>query len=200
MAATEHNGKLAWSGSARGYEKSKLSDFRQLVRNSGLAYLSEGHPNAFGLGILDENFDAFLAYTDAILQDVEFSPSYKVDFIYSTSSLNSKDILDLGGLKELWGQNIDEPLFAVENIAVTKDMLSLMSKDKNPTLKIQLPNGVTCIKFKSSEEELDSLYSANGCVTINLVGKAEVNRYFNNVTPQIIITDYQIVNKQDFYF
>lgn len=200
LTASEYEGKLAWSGSARGYDKSKMHDFRQLVRDSGLAYLAEGHPQAFGLGILDENFDVFLEYTDTILKDIEFSPSYKVDFIYSISDIKPKDILQLGDLKPLWGQNIDEPLFAVENIAVTKDMIHLMSRDKNPTLKIELPNGVTCIKFKSSEEELDELYSESGCTTINLVGKAEVNKYFNNVTPQIIIIDYEIVSKQKFYF
>lgn len=200
LIATEHEGKLAWSGSARGYDKSKMTDFRQLVRDSKLAYLAEGHPQAFGLGILDENFDAFLEYTDAALKDVEFTPNYKVDFIYSTSTLKPKNILELGNMKYLWGQNVDEPLIVVENIAVTKDMIHLMSRDKNPTLKIELPNGVTCIKFKSSEEELDKLYSESGCVTINLVGKAEVNKYFNSVTPQIIITDYQIVNRQEFYF
>lgn len=200
LIAEKYEGKPAWSGSARGYEKSKLTDFRQLVRDSGLAYLAEGHPNAFGLGILDENIDAFLAYTDEILKDVEFIPNYKVDFICSILTLKPKDILDLGKMKHLWGQNVDEPLIAVENIAVTKDMIHLMSRDKNPTLKIELPNGVTCIKFKSSEEELDELYSESGCVTINLVGKAEVNKYFNNVTPQILIQDYQIVNRQEFYF
>ena len=121
--------------------------------------------------------------------------SYKVDFIYSMSDINSKDILDLGDAKYLWGQNIDEPLIAVENVAVTNDMIGLMSRDKNPTLKIQLPNGVTCIKFKSSEEELDNLSSELGCVSINLIGKPEVNRYFGSVTPQIIITDYEIISR-----
>lgn len=200
LAKTEHEGKTAWEGSARGYEKSKMNDFRQFVRDSNLVFLAEGHPNAFGLGIYDENFDAFVNYSDEVLRDIEFSPSYKVDFIYSTSTLNSKDIIDLGDAKYLWGQNIDEPLIAVENVAVTKDMISLMSRDKNPTLKIQLPNGVTCIKFKSSEEELENLYSESGCVTINLVGKTEVNRYFNNITPQIILTDYEIINRQEYYF
>lgn len=83
----------------------------------------------------------------------------------------------------------------MENVAVTNDMLSLMAKDRNPTLKIQLPNGVTCIKFKSSEEELDNLSSELGCVSINLIGRPEVNRYFGSVTPQIIITDYEIISR-----
>lgn len=200
LVKVEEDGKPAWSGSARGYEKSKLNDFRGFCRDSGLVYLAEGHPNAFGFGILDENFDAFLEYADTTLKDIEFSPSYKVDFIHSVNNLSPKEILELGSMKNLWGQNMDEPLIAVENVAVTKDMITLMARDRNPTLKIQLPNGVTCIKFKSSEEELDSLFSENGCVTINLVGKAEVNKYFNSVTPQLIIQNYEIINRQEYYF
>lgn len=200
LVKTEKNGELAWSGSARGYEKSKLNDFRGFCRDSGLVYLAEGHPNAFGFAILDKNFDAFVQYADDTLKDMEFSPSYKVDFIHSANNVNPKEILELGDMKHLWGQNVDEPLIAVENVAVTKDMITLMARDRNPTLKIQLPNGVTCIKFKSSEEELNSLFSENGCVTINLVGKAEVNKYFNSVTPQLIIQNYEIINRQEYYF
>lgn len=200
LSKTEHEGLEAWEGSARGYEKSKMKDFRQFVKESNLVFLAEGHANAFGFGIYDKDFESFISWSDEQLKDIEFSPSYKVDFIYSMSDINSKDILDLGDAKYLWGQNIDEPLIAVENVAVTNDMIGLMSRDKNPTLKIQLPNGVTCIKFKSSEEELDNLSSKLGCVSINLIGKPEVNRYFGSVTPQIIITDYEIISRQKYYF
>lgn len=200
LSKVEHDGQIAWEGSARGYEKSKMRDFRQFVRYSGMVYLAEGHANAFGFGIYDKDFNSFVQWSNEELEEIEFSPSYKVDFIYSMSTVKPKNILDLGESKYLWGQNVDEPLIAVENVAVTKDMISLMARDKNPTLKIQLPNGVTCIKFKSSEEELEKLYSESGCVTINLVGKTEVNRYFNNVTPQIIIVDYEIINRQEYYF
>lgn len=200
LVEVEENGKKAWSGSARGYEKSKLNDFRGFCRDSGLIYLAEGHPNAFGFGILDENFNAFVEYADTTLKDIEFSPSYKVDFIHSANDVRPKEILELGNMKNLWGQNVDEPLIAVEHLSITKDMITLMSRDRNPTLKIQLPNGVTCIKFKSSEEELESLFSENGCVTVNLVGKAEVNKYFNSVTPQLIIQNYEIINRQEYFF
>ena len=75
-----------------------------------------------------------------------------------------------------------------------------MSPDKKPTLKIILPNNVTCIKFKSSQEEFDSLYSDTGCTTINLIGKCENNEYYGLVTPQIIIENYEILDSQEYYF
>ena len=42
LSQTTHNGKPAWEGSARGYERSKMNDFRQLCRDSRLAFLAEG--------------------------------------------------------------------------------------------------------------------------------------------------------------
>ncbi len=196
----EEDGSIVWCGSARGYDKSKFNDFRQFVRDSKLAYLAEGHPQAFGIGFTDENIDKFISYADEALKDIEFTVTYKVDLIYNPQTIKSKDIIEIGGLKALWGQNIDEPQVVIENISVTKDMLQLMSRNANPTLKIVLPNGISLIKFKSSEEEFESLFSESGCVTITVLGKCEQNIYFNHINPQIIIDDYEIVNKQEYYF
>lgn len=191
---------FVYEGSARGYEKSKLSDFKSFVKSFPHTYLAEGHPNAFGFGIEAKYCDAFIEWADNVLANIEFTPCYKVDFIYSAQTLKSNDILDIGEMKHLWGQNVDEPLIAVEGIAVTKDNITLMSKDKRPTLKITLPNGVACIKFKSSQEEFKNLFSESGCVIINIVGKCSVNKYYNMITPQILVENYDIVKRQNYYF
>lgn len=191
---------LVYEGSARGYDKSKLTDFKEFVKNSGYAYLAEGHPNAFGFGIRADRCDEFIEYTDTILADIDFTPNYKVDFIYSAQTLNPSDILDIGGMKHLWGQNVGEALIAVTNIVITKDNITLMSRDKNPTLKITLPNGVACIKFKSSEEEFKNLNSETGCVIIDIVGKCSVNKYYDKITPQILVENYDIIKRKNYYF
>ena len=79
-------------------------------------------------------------------------------------------------------------------------MITLMSRDKNPTIKIRLPNDVACIKFKSYEEEFESLYPEDGCTTLTIIGKPEINYYNYNSTPQIIIIDMEVVNRQQYYF
>ena len=197
----EKDGQISWEGSARGYSNPKLSDFRQFCLDSNLVKYAEGHPSAFGLGISDEKIEDFISYCDTALQDVEFSPSYKVDFIYSYNDIGlTRAVLSLGNHKELWGQEVSEPLLVVENIPITKNMITLMSKDKNPTLKIRLPNDVACIKFKSNQEEFESLYSENGCITVTIIGKPEINYYNYNSTPQIIIIDMEVVNRQQYYF
>ena len=191
---------VSWEGSGRGYDKSKFDNLREFLKECPYVLYAEGHANALGTGILDEHFDNFVQYANDILKDFDFTPCYKVDAILNAVNFNSQDIIDIAELKEIWGQGVSEPLMAIENISVTKDNLKLMSPDKSPTLKITLPNGTSLIKFKASSEEYENLYSELGCVKINIVGKCEENVWNGIINPQIIVEDYEIVGKTEYYF
>ena len=189
-----------WEGSGRGYDKSKFDNLREFLKESNLVLYAEGHANALGVGITDDNFNTFMKYANQELADFDFTPCYKVDFIFNGGDFRGKDIVEIAELKSLWGQGVDEPLIAIEHINVYGGNVTLMSADKNPTLKITLPNGTSLIKFKSSQEEYEKLYSEVGCITINIVGKCERNIWNGIVSPQIIIEDYEIVGEQKYYF
>lgn len=100
----------------------------------------------------------------------------------------------------MWGQNIDEAYIALENIRVTPDNITLMSADKNPTLKIELPNGTSLIKFKSSKEEFEKLHPEMGCYTLTVIGRCEKNEWMGNIKPQIIVEEYEKVGEMKYYF
>ena len=189
-----------WEGSGRGYDKSRFDNLREFLKESGLVMYAEGHANALGVGITDEWFNSFIEYSNRELAEFDFTPCYKVDFIFSGSDFRGTDIVEIAELKSLWGQGVDEPLVAIEHINVYAGNVVLMSPDKSPTLKITLPNGTSLIKFKSSQEEYEKLRSETGCITINVVGKCERNVWNGTVTPQIIIEDYEIVGEQKYYF
>ena len=189
-----------WEGSGRGYDKSKFDNLREFLKESGMIMYAEGHANALGVGITDEEFKTFIEYSNRELAEFDFTPCYKVDFIFSGSDFRGADIVEIAELKSLWGQGVDEPLVAIEHINVYAGNVVLMSPDKSPTLKITLPNGTSLIKFKSSQEEYEKLRSETGCITINIVGKCERNIWNGTVTPQIIIEDYEIVGEQKYYF
>ena len=96
----------------------------------------------------------------------------------------------------MWGQGVDEPFVAIEHINVYAGNVVLMSPDKSPTLKITLPNGLSLIKFRSSEEEYDKIVNSDfNCVNMNIVGACDVNVWGGKITPQIRIEDYEIVAK-----
>lgn len=189
-----------WEGSGRGYDKSKFDNLREFLKESGMTMYAEGHANALGVGITDEEFKAFIEYSNRELAEFDFTPCYKVDFIFNGNDFRGTDIVEIAELKSLWGQGVDEPLVAIEHINVYAGNVVLMSPDKSPTLKITLPNGTSLIKFKSSQEEYQELCPETGCVTINIVGKCERNIWNGTITPQIIIEDYEIIGKQKYYF
>lgn len=200
VTANETLDTITWEGSGRGYDKSKFDNLREFLNDSNLVMYAEGHANALGVGITDLLFDQFIAYSNEALKDFDFTPSYKVDYIFRHDDMNINDILDIANLKSVWGQGVEEPLIAIERIKINKENIRLMSADKNPTLKITLPNGMSLIKFRSSNEEYEKLCSELGCITINVVGKCERNIWNGIVNPQIIIEDYEIVGKTEYYF
>lgn len=194
------DGTITWEGSGRGYDKSRLKDFRGFLENNKYVMYAEGHANAFGIGIKDEDIGAFIASTNFALDGFDFTPIYNVDFIYKSDELTPDEVIDIAGMKSLWGQGVEEAEIAVEGIKVHKDNIRILSPDKNPTLKIMLPNGINFMKFRSSEEEYDKLYSELGYVTINIVGECERNIWNNKISPQVMIKDYEIVDRANYYF
>jgi single-stranded-DNA-specific exonuclease len=192
--------KIIWEGSARGYEKSQLKDLQTFEQKSNLINWAQGHANAHGLSISDENLSKFIDYCNQELKNVEFTPDYRVDFIWQYSDILAKNILDIGNLKHLWGKDVEEALIVIKGIRVTANNLHLMAKDRNPTLKIDLKDNIKAIKFKSGEEEYNNLYTEQGCVIIDILCKCEINEYCGNINPQLIIQDYEIVSHQDYFF
>ena len=191
---------ISWEGSGRGYDKSKFDNLREFLKERGMVMYAEGHANALGVGIYDIAFENFIKYSNQALAEFDFTPCYKVDFIFNGADFKGSDIVELAELKSLWGQGVEEPLIAIENLNVHSGNVTLMSPDKSPTLKITLPNGTSLIKFKSSKEEFEKFNSQTGCITINVVGKCERNIWNGITTPQLIIEDYEIVGEQKYYF
>lgn len=195
------DGELLWAGSARNYSNSAIADFRQYVSDTGLTQLAQGHGSAFGFSILEADLAEFWRRTDENLKDFDFSPCYKVDYIFQGKDFRGNDILKIAELKSIWGQGVEEALIAIEDLHVSANNVTLMSRDKNPTLKITLDNGTSLIKFGSSEEEYTKLVDSDlGCVNINVVGKCDRNEWNGRISPQIHVEDYEIVGVKKYYF
>lgn len=57
------------------------------------------------------------------------------------------------------------------------------------------------IKFNASDELCQKLQEENtGYVELDIVGKCSTNEWLGNVTPQILIEDYQITDNLKYYF
>jgi single-stranded-DNA-specific exonuclease len=196
----DENGKISYQGSARGCDKTGITEFKDICEQTKRIIFAEGHQGAFGLGIMELDVDDFVEKTNEILKDTSDEALYYVDYIYKNVDVNPQNILDIAELDDLWGKDMDEPQVAIEGLKITKEMLTLMSPDKKPTLKITLPNKVSILKFNSSQEEYEKLYSEHGAVEINLVGSCNRNEWNGYITPQIFIDDYEIIDQVAYVF
>lgn len=192
--------KVTYQGSARGCDKVGATNFKDVCENSGCIDWSVGHKSAFGLSLLEHKIDDFIKITNEMYKDMSDEPIYYVDYIYNGTNVNPQNILDIADMDCYWGMGCEESLIAIKGLIITKDMVTLMSPDKSPTLKITLPNKVSIIKFGSSQEEYEEFTSSRCYVEVDIVGKCNKNCWMNYITPQIFIEDYEIVDSCNFYF
>lgn len=186
-------------GSARGYDKSELKDLKSFLLESGFMEYAEGHAAAMGVGIYKDKVNALVDYSNTVLANYDFSACYDVDYEYMSNDFKAQDIIDIGSMKSLWGKGVDEAMVVIKGIKITSNNIILMSANKNPTIKITLQNGTSLIKFGASQAEFESRKSS-GYTEIDVIGTCAINEWQGMITPQILIKDYEVVGKQDYYF
>ena len=195
----QEDGEIVWRGSGRNIKGTDFDDLQHFLLDSQLMELASGHDNAFGVAVRDENLAALKEYCKKELSACEFQKVYNVDAIIDARYLSGQDVLSIGDLKDLWGQDMEEPRIAIENLNINSSNIELLAK--GPTIKItpvDREDGLSYILFKTSEEVFNSLYTEYGLTTINVIGTCARNDWSN--TPQIIIEDFEIVKKQEYYF
>lgn len=70
---------------------------------------------------------------------------------------------------------MDEPYIAIENLKVSKDMVTIYRKTSN-TIKITLQNKISLMIFNATEEDCDKLQNFDTTyISINAVGKCNIN-------------------------
>ena len=95
---------------------------------------------------------------------------------------------------------MNEALVAIENLKITKNMITVYKKSGN-TLKITLPNNISIMKFLATDEECYELENFEGeYLALNIVGKCNKNEWNGVVSPQIFIVDYEIVGNGKYLF
>lgn len=193
-------GIVSYQGSARGCEKVGITDFKQICADTGCTMYCTGHPNAFGIGIPEEKVAQFISLTDAALADISDEATYFVDYIYQGNNVNADDLLSIASMEDLWGKDIDEPFICIEHLKVSSDMVTVYQKKDN-TLKINLPNGVSLMKFKATDEECYKLQNLGfGYYEMNIVGRANRNEWNGYVNAQVFIEEYQIIDSNKYRF
>lgn len=191
---------ISYAGSARGCDKTGITDFKQICIDTGVCNYAQGHPGAFGISINSQNIDTFIQKTDEILSSMNDEAIYYVDYIYQGENINPSNILEIANMEDLWGKDVDEPFVAIKNLKITPQMVTIYNK-RGYTLKIQLDNHISLLKFHATEEDCQHFQINNtGFIQVNIIGRCNKNQWNGNISPQIYIQDYEIVDSNKYYF
>lgn len=194
------DGSVLYAGSARNYNNSKLENFRDFCLGTGQVQMAQGHQSAFGCAIEANKFDDFVLETNNQLSTFDFSPCYLVDLETSADQLTDQDVFTIASNADIWGQGLDEPLIAITDIKITSDSIQWLGNDKK-TLKLTFPGRKTnMIKFHIKDEEKELLDPQGGILTLTAIGKCALNHFNGNITPQIMLEDFEIVNRKKWDF
>lgn len=179
-------------GSMRGMNQSEMSSFKEFLEGSGLFTLVAGHDNAAGCWIPDKNLSSFHSYANEALAAVDFGENcYDVNFERIAADVDiSELIMDIGSHSNLYGQGNSEPYIHITDINFSRQDVQIMGKGLD-TVKI-VKNGVAYMKFKAGDliEELNKYRE----IKMEVVGRANINNWMGNITPQIFIEDYEVSN------
>ena len=189
--------KVSYQGSARGYDKGGVDNFKDICAAAPGTIFAEGHQSAFGLGIEEKSIAAFIENTDEVLKDMNSEPLYYVDYIFNEHNANADIIIEIAEMDDIWSSSVDEPFIAVKNIKICKEMLNFY---KENTIKITLNNGIALMIFNTNREEYEKLYSEDGYIEINAICRCNKNEWNGRVSAQLFIEDYEIIDSCAYIF
>ena len=184
-----------YGGSGRNTDRNDIKDLKQVLNDTKL-FIGEGHPQAMGV-VIKGNVPKGIEILNNNLKNVQFDTSYQVDFIIPFDELEDEIILTIDLLKGLWGKGLEEPLIAITDVEVDIKDINVVGKSNN-TIKFNV-DGLDFIKFKVKEDDMllklasDWNNKANKSYILNIVGKCSTNIWNNEKRPQIIISDYEII-------
>lgn len=173
-------------GSARGFDKSHIKDIKDFCLQTKLFDLAEGHPNACGVTIKKDNISKFYEYLSR--QNFDNTLNYTVDAVFDEKSLTAEVIQSIFALSDVWGTNIEEPLFLLKLKCSIDGGFTVLGNEKN-TIKLTFHN-IEIIKFRSSENEYNEIKNLGKMVEFTIVGKFSVNEYGGKKTPQVIVENW----------
>lgn len=184
MIGKKYDGFYAGSARSKHNLKKELLD-------TGLFEFVQGHNQAFGWKIKEENIVKFQNYIKNRV-DSNKNKVYYVDKVYDRPTDN--DIYMIERNKDVFGGKVMFPTLGYENIKINKACITLRG-----SMATFFDNGVTFALFNAPEtlsQSLEDAYEGN-TVQLNIVGEPSINSFNGKETPQIVIKDFEIVEQEE---
>lgn len=182
----EEDGIKRYVGSGRGNEK-VLSSLRDWCKETNLVEFARGHDNAFGISILEKNFEGFKEKTKKIKKEKTL---YMVD-LHFRGEHNINDVLKVHDHKFLFGGKVHDPLFAFTELPIEKRFIR-----KRGSMLTLFDKGLEFVMFGAPDGLYEDLVNNfEEYLILDLVGQPGVNSWSERIQPQIILKDLRMSDK-----
>lgn len=177
-------------GSARNPNGSPISDLKDFYSRCPYVEWALGHAGAHGVAVQTRHLNDFIDWFNKESSCYTFNEnSYEVNFeLRAADKYLDQLCLDIGHHEDLWGGNNPIPIISVRQVHLDSNEITIQGKNKD-SIKFDV-NGVACVMFRCKEviEKL-RVYPH---LTLNFVGKANLNKWMGRVSPQLIIDEIEI--------
>lgn len=184
----QHRNDNLYGGSVRSPRIfGECESFREYLISTGLVVFAEGHANAFGIEILDENINALMNRIEEDFKDVECEDCIMVDYEIEGINLDNSHIESVGKYSHLWGQGLEEPKFLIKNVEIESDYIAMM---RNKTILSFGYSGVFYNKKYCSRvfrEDLGYESAENIKTTADVIGTFKIEEYKGNSYYKVIV-------------
>lgn len=177
-------------GSARNPNGSPISDLKDFYSRCPYVEWALGHAGAHGVAVQTRHLDDFIDWFNKESSCYTFNEnSYEVNFELRASDKYLDQLcLDIGYNEDLWGGNNPIPIISVRQVHLGLNEITVQGKNKD-SIKFDV-NGVACVMFRC-KEVIEKL-RAYPHLTLNFVGKANLNKWMGRINPQLIIDEIEI--------
>lgn len=185
-----------FGGSARGYDKCKIDDFQKFLLSTNLFEKCEGHPNAFGIQIDKSKIDLAVDKCNELIKPEDLITIYEVDYEVEANSLTADNVRKVANSFAIWGNKVDEPVFAITNIKISAKDITAYGENKG-FIKFNY-NGVDYIKKYCLKTDFNEMTLRDRCtlginnkmLNITILGTFVLNEYEGKRYPQVKINRF----------
>lgn len=197
---TDKNGiqHITFGGSARNINNSPIDNLKDIINQASSFNWAKGHANAFGVNLPEDKINQAREQLNAMLVDIKYDSTYVCDFILDIEDISVLFLSELSELKNFFGQGINEPEIAVENIRLKSSDFEVLGK-KADTIKFKY-NDVEFVQFRCKKDNpilmwLNNSWDDDKAIRFNIVGKPGINIFNNIKTLQVVIDDIEICDE-----
>ena len=172
-----------------------IENFKDFIRESDLFEFVEGHSNACGCEIKEENVKLFSEWVEGKLKDKEISVGgiYEVEGIISADDLEEDFVKEVGNYSKIWGTDLLEPLFLIKGVKINSSDIKMVFNKTILTFEynyIQYQKRYCSRVFRErlnvDDEDIE--------LELNVVGKLINEKYNGNKYPKVDIVEIEVLN------